>query len=521
MKLSNYFGLRSTRQNQAIPGSNQVRNSAGGFVWKLDPWMRLDRFLILGTEGGTYYIGESKLTVENASNTVKLIEEDGLRVVRQIVEISQAGRAPKQDAAIFALALCSAFGNDDVRREALASLPKVARTGTHLFQFAAEVEQMRGWGRALRRAVGDWYLEKSPEQLAYQAVKYQQRNGWSHRDLLRLSHPRALDARMNGVLQWIVKGDSDEAGPQIEAFEKLKTAADSTEAAKIIREAKLPREAVPTELLNHAEVWEALLEEMPMTAMLRNLATMTRVGLLQKGSEAAKVVIERLLDESRVKAARVHPLAVLIANRTYAQGHGFRGSNTWDPVRGVVDALDDAFLLAFRGLESSGKRWVIGLDVSGSMGCSMSGTPVSCAEGAAAMTLAALWAEPEATVMAFSDVFKQLDLRKGMTLETAMKRTNNMNFGGTDCSLPMTWAMKNHVEADVFVVYTDNETWAGDVHPVQALRAYRQRSGIDAKLIVVGMASSGFTIADPDDPGMLDIVGFDAAAPTVMREFAL
>ena len=73
---------------------------------------------------------------------------------------------------------------------------------------------------------------------------------------------------------------------------------------------------------------------------------------------------------------------------------------------------------------------------------------------------------------------------------------------------------------DVFVVYTDNETWAGKVHPHQALRAYRERTGIPAKLVVVGMTASGFSIADPDDGGMLDVAGFDAAVPGLITEFA-
>lgn len=43
----------------------------------------------------------------------------------------------------------------------------------------------------------------------------------------------------------------------------------------------------------------------------------------------------------------------------------------------------------------------------------------------------------------------------------------------------------------------------------------------DAKLVVMGMASTGFTIADPTDPGMLDICGFDSAVPELLKEFVL
>ena len=42
---------------------------------------------------------------------------------------------------------------------------------------------------------------------------------------------------------------------------------------------------------------------------------------------------------------------------------------------------------------------------------------------------------------------------------------------------------------------------------------------IDAKLVVVGMTATQFSIADPADPGMLDVVGFDAAAPEIISQF--
>jgi len=70
------------------------------------------------------------------------------------------------------------------------------------------------------------------------------------------------------------------------------------------------------------------------------------------------------------------------------------------------------------------------------------------------------------------------------------------------------------------VILTDSETWAGDVHPPRALRDYRRASGIDARLVVVGMVANEFSIADPSDPGMLDVVGFDTATPQLISDFA-
>jgi 60 kDa SS-A/Ro ribonucleoprotein len=34
------------------------------------------------------------------------------------------------------------------------------------------------------------------------------------------------------------------------------------------------------------------------------------------------------------------------------------------------------------------------------------------------------------------------------------------------------------------------------------------------------MVSTGFSIADPSDAGMLDVVGFDTNAPKVISDFA-
>jgi 60 kDa SS-A/Ro ribonucleoprotein len=84
----------------------------------------------------------------------------------------------------------------------------------------------------------------------------------------------------------------------------------------------------------------------------------------------------------------------------------------------------------------------------------------------------------------------------------------------------MLYAQALQREIDTFVIYTYSETWAGDIHPAQALRAYRRASGIEARLVVVGMVSDGFSIADPADAGMLDVVGFDTATPQLISDFA-
>ena len=515
---------------QTEPLAGQVANSAGGYSYPVDDWARLRRFLILGSEGGSYYATERELTRENAEAVARCLAEDGARAVAEIVAVSTASGASKNDPALFALALATTADSIETRRAALRALPQVARTGTHLLHFAAYAEGLRGWGRGLRRAVGAWFLEQPTERLALQAIKYRQRDGWALRDLLRLAHPSTQDEQRNAVLGWIVKGwpeVGEEPHPdpvlrQLWAFEQLQRVESAAEAARLIAAYDLPCEAVPTQHLASPEVWAALLQRMPLEALVRNLATMTRVGLLAPLSEAAATVASRLRDGGAIRRARLHPVKVLAALMTYAAGKGQRGKGTWTPVPAVVDALNDAFELAFGAVEPAGTRHLLALDVSGSMGCgAIAGVPgLTPRVGAAAMSLVTLRTEPAVHTLAFSHKLVPLQLNARQRLDEVVARTSNLPFGGTDCALPMLWALKERVAVETFVVYTDSETWFGQVHPAEALRRYRERMGIPAKLIVVGMLANRFSIADPADGGMLDVVGFDTAAPQVMRDFS-
>lgn len=544
--MSDYLNRAATEvatPPQSKPlNERQVPNSAGGYSFVVDDWKRLDRFLILGSEGGSYYASEQKLTVENIEAVKRCVATDGVRAVARLVEISDAGRAPKNDPALLALAYAAAKGDDKTRAAALDALPDVARIGTHLFHFVAYVRKFRGWGRGLRRAVVNWYTMKAPDKLAEQVTKYQQRDGWSNRDLMRLRkiNFRELGPAYQALAHWVVKGETSEGLPKtIEGHVKLQAAKNATEAAALIREYELVRESVPTELLKESLVWEALLEKMPMTAMVRNLGNMSKVGLLKPLSEASKTVCERLANVEAIRKARVHPIQILIAAKTYESGRGLRGSGEWTPVPQVVDALDSAFYLAFQNVEATGKRFYLGLDISGSMWSgTVAGIPdFTPAIASGAMAMVTVKSESQYYAAGFTctesgryggrfddgrSAMTPIALSPRQRLDDVLKVTRALSdrMGGTDCALPMLDAAFNKLDVDTFIVYTDSETWAGKIHPIRALEMYRQKTGIPAKLVVCGMVSNNFTIADPNDAGMLDVVGFDTATPQIIAEFS-
>ena len=288
---------------------------------------------------------------------------------------------------------------------------------------------------------------------------------------------------------------------------------------------KIQREHLPTELLNTPQIWNTLLSGMGMTALVRNLGKLSQVGV---ASSRSQDIIRMLGDPKSVKESRIHPLQVLVGMKTYSQGKGDLGSMTWPVNSYITTALSTTFRQAFGNITPTGKRFMIGLDVSGSMSMGMcaGAKNITPREGSVAMAMMTLHAEGEQNVhiYGFSHIFYNFNgkIRPGMTIQDAIKATD-VPFGSTDCALPMTEALKMYTRSgvmiDVFCVYTDSETYAPTVHPQVALEEYRRVTGIDAKLIVVGMMANQLTIADPKDKNTLNLAGFDTSTPELISMF--
>ena len=270
---------RVTPQSEPIPGT--VANSAGGYSFQVD---RLDLAQPLPHPGharaGRTTSVESKLTKDNADALFACIKEDGARTVQTIVDISVQGRNPKQHPVMFALAACTGAEDTVTRQAALDAIPLVCRTGSHLFLFASYVEQFRGWGRGLRNAVAKWYTERDEDDLALQVAKYQSREGWSHRDLLRLSKPgapgRPKVERGSGrdqILAWAAgKSEGQFNDTFLNTVDTIRRGELSMDkAVGLIEQYRLPWEVLPTELLAKAEVWHALIPNLGIGALVRNL----------------------------------------------------------------------------------------------------------------------------------------------------------------------------------------------------------------------------------------------------------
>ena len=521
----------------------QVKNSDGGYVYQIDMWARARRFLVLGTEGGTYYASEFDITKENVRNLEGCIKQNGEGFVAMLYNMRD--RVPKRQTIFYALALAVTLGDQKTKEKARYNFHHIVRTGSDLLQFVEFVDKMRGWGRSLQKMVSGWYEHHQLRgSLTYQVLKYQNRNGWSHKDVLRMCHYGChgqLPDVNNSTLRWVVGRDlgvnridddakglrgrnypaTDEMHPMIKAYEEMKRIDSVHRASAIIAQHGFTHEMVMNKFKNSVETWAALFPRMPMTAMIRNLGKMTQVGLLSPFSPNNDPVVEKLNRENVIKS-KVHPIQMLMAYTTYKSGRGIRGNLEWNPVEPIVDALEEGFYSSFGNVESTDKNTLIAIDVSPSMeGNPIVGCPgLDARMGAACLAMATARTEAKYHIVAFAGRIETLGLTAKDSIQQAMNRTRGLSWNYTDCSKPFEYAIQNKLNVDTFIVITDNETNSGS-HPKYVMNQYRKKFNPDAKLIVIGMTATDFSIADPEDKGMLDIVGFDSAAPNLIKQFVL
>lgn len=460
----------------------QVKNAAGGYAFTASSKTRALRFLMIGTEGGSFYEGEKQMTLANAKNLMAVIQSQPEWLLGEIIRISEAGEASSNSPALFALALIISASDDVVvRRAAYDALPRVARTGTHLFEFAEILKALRGnlTGRQWMRGINNWYNSHDAKSLAYAVTKYQQREGWSHKDLIRLGHVHSANPEVNAVIGYAAGKMHDKELPAGAAREYL----NAVEAVKhvgghdltgLITDFNLPREVIPTEHLNSRAVWEAMLPKMPYTATLRNLVKMTELGMFDGFSEERGIVIDRLTDAELIRKGRVHPLAILIALHTYGKGVSYRSGKRWTPNQQIVGALNDAFRASFAVTPAIRENIVLALDVSGSMSASVNGyEDMSAAEAAAAVALVYANVQRNLITVAFDNNAREITINPRGTVEDAYSILSSYG-GGTSMNSVFDLAQRNRWRADGFLFVTDSESWSGRQHVVAAWESYNR-----------------------------------------------
>lgn len=527
--------IKNTPQTEPISGreSEMLQGRSGGYMFEAGIWQMLRRCLIIGTAKSTFYAGKQELTDEFVHVVKQCVYENPSRVAQEITYASD-GRAINNSAPIFALVLLS-MGEDPEAKQVFTEIfPQVIRTGSHFYEWLSYTKSLRGFGKIIRECGRNWLARSDVKALAYQLLKYQQRQGFSHRDALRLFHVKPLTTEHQALYNWVVKGWEElpteipsESLAQIWWYEWLKRNPDKTHEA--IAKGHLTHEmAAPVGKMD-TTAWQLLFEEMPIGAMLRNLGSLTELGVLSSSSKH-QLNSRRNLDRlesvlnkrEHLRKGRIHPIDVLKALKTYQSGGSLgRSQKTWIPVPRILDILEKAVELSFDTLEPTGKAFMHAVDISSSMSWSVvNSMGLSCCEIATVMALATAKAEKNYIIRGFSTEFRDLGITAKDSFSAAVKKASNQNFGGTDASVAYDWMIKHKFFADVVCFWTDSESWAGNKHPTQGLAEYRKKVNPNAKAVYITLAPYQITLVDPKDANSWDLGGFDPSTPRVIQMIA-
>ena len=183
---------------------NQVLNDAGGYVWKLSTLEHVNRYLVLGgaKDMGNYYKQSSDVNLECALSVLKMIRDPDpaqfVQLCALLKAVSVGGRAPKQEPVLLSLAAAIVFAKTPAEKQiAFETMKECVRIPTHMFMLAGFVRDLsmskpenkgKGWGTGFRKAVSHYYTSRNGRELAFHMTKYQNREGWTHADIIRMIH---------------------------------------------------------------------------------------------------------------------------------------------------------------------------------------------------------------------------------------------------------------------------------------------------------------------------------------------
>lgn len=513
--------------SQAIPGRSKEmkKNLAGGMSFKADKWIALRRWLLTGSMTNLYHQNSTQMTELNIELLSECVKIDAIKVAEEILYASSKGLS--NHTPLLALVYLS-MGEFVAKKKFRDIFNTIVRTGSHLYEFFSYCKALRGFGKTIHKAVGSWLDSRDAKELEYQFLKYQQRDGWSARDVLRLMKPKTEDEAKNFVYKWAV-GKADRMNelyaPRITVYESLKKDKkwSDDEVVSFINEYNLTHEMIPANIKRTTPIWEALYHKMPVGATIRNLGNLTDKGVFSNLSNIN--ILEKRLSKEVLSKGRVHPLTIANAYKVYANGCGIRGNLSWNVIPRICDALEEAIETAFDVIEPTNKVFYHALDISPSMKSGNVGNlMMTPREIEAIMALTSIRSEKNYFVGGFASDFIELsDFRKTMSFSNALEFfiLRSRGWGGTNAASAYKYATYNKIYADVFVFWTDSESWMGG-HPAQALAEYREKVNKNAKAIYVTLTAYGdhISLVDPKDSNSYDLAGFSSETPKLIQLIA-
>jgi 60 kDa SS-A/Ro ribonucleoprotein len=371
----------------------------------------------------------------------------------------------------------------------------VIRTPKDLSDFTIIIKSMRKGegGRRIKRVAGAWLKGHLSE---YYAIKYgaqKDGEGYSLGDLLRLYHP---DLGEHNVARYLRGREYDKAWtPQINWFEQLKGAKGDDEKMFCIVNGKLPHEVATTFAGKSLDVWDAIAPQMPVFALLKNLATLERHAVITSQSRQARKMVEgKLCDPDTIRRSKILPFRFMDAEKAVA--------TPW-----LKDALRIALEYSFANLPDIEGRTAVFLDKSGSMEAYIQTAAIF---GVSLMKKTG----GDGRFLLFDRNVTEFPVS---VIDSVLSQASRIKHGGaTDVSAPMHVLLNSRDRFDNIILITDEQQNNGDPF-ADVLAKYHTTVNADTKCFVIDLSPYRNAIT-PDDANTFYIYGW---SPEVLSFISL
>lgn len=538
--------------------------------------VRLKRFLYTTNEdpvfitGNAYY--HNAYSTEKAKVISEILHSDNPKLLLNIVQIvNSENLIPRRDTIMFVLAAAVIITPDyHLKRDIYTTLLNIAKSSKDIFTFLKYYTiQHKTFNSSLNKMIRTYYYKKDPFELALEVTKSNGGHGWTHKDILKLSHGKSSNIRTQTVVTYILHGLSrakaavegnEEAADIITLFSdavELKRCENEKKVVELMQKIHCDNiKQVPSYLHKSKAVWEALIPQLPIGELIMLLPRLSKCDFLQKNSKIQVKIIEAL-NTNAVKTSRIHPLEIFIALKNFEKGGRAMDPKLKDHLEKmakpdeepddnstiqieaainkpincfpIVTALHKAMQASFQNITSTGRRMFIGVEVSKEMDnpC-LTNKNITCFEAATMLIMSFLRTERDVTVAVFNSTeISIVSLNKHATFPELQSVLKKARSGLAMLKPVFEWAMNKTKPIDIFINFLQSQSY-GTVprqrrdknKSLTILDTYRKEMALPhTKLISVFLDSPHVTLAD-GTLNVLDICGIDKDVPRIIEAFS-
>ncbi|MHA2063396.1 MAG: vWA domain-containing protein [Candidatus Thorarchaeota archaeon] len=526
--MSNKTLFKQRGVQKRVP-KEDARNEAGGGAYKFSDKHALAQYVVTGTFNNTYYV--------SAKEHLKNVEQLAANCDSQfLADLAVYGRevAKMKDTPAYLLAVLVARQEHALVRKIFH---RVCNNSKMLLNFVQIIRSgavgRRSFGTGPKRLIQEWIKGRSPKALYTSSIGHANP---SLADVIRMARPRPQSVADQTMYTYLIGQDRQRDGEFVFDRDTLPEDLKILEDLRAGKTDKIPdiNFQVLSGLDLSAKQWRQIGSNMPWNTLRMNLNQLARKGAFKGSTAFTKEVVDKLGDPDNVRKYNAFPYQLMTT---------FLNIDAEVPKK-VALALQDAMEVATENVPSFPGKTAVCIDVSGSMGCAVTGgrrgstSKTNCRQVASLFGACVLRQNEEAEVYAFDYAGYGGYSRAGKhqvvggiydpqlnPRDSVMTNANKLaqfGGGGTDCSLPMRWFNQEKKMYDNVIYVSDNQSWYGSYGSGQGfMSAWVEfiHRNLGAKLVNIDITPASTTQSPEKHKEILNVGGFSDSIWLIVEQF--